>query len=320
MAPQLGPLFSMTGFGTATNNEPTGSVTVELRTVNSRFLELHFKIPDALRHLESALKELIQSQLKRGKVECRINVKSTRDPLLSLNDSAPTPEFIQQTKALEESLLREFPGAARLSIAQILAMSGTNPEAQETTWSSELVLGTAQEALKQLVETRAREGAQLNNLLLNGLQSVRSHLAPLVTDLPQLIQAQQDKLCERLKLALSIATQNDTSAASKPATWLNLSETEIAEVMQRIRQEVAALSLKADISEEIGRLEAHLHEFQTSIGSRGPHGKRLDFLIQEMNREANTIGSKATHLKVTHASLGLKQTIEQLREQVQNIE
>jgi uncharacterized protein (TIGR00255 family) len=320
MAPQIGPLFSMTGFGTATNHEHTESVTVELRTVNSRFLELHFKIPDSLRHLESALKELIQGQLKRGKVECRINIKSARDPILESKTAGPSLAFIQQIKALEEGLLREFPNAARLSIAQILSLGGPRTDADETPLSNDLVLDTTKEALKQLVQTRAREGTQLYNLLKSGLQNVRNHLTPLINELPQLIEAQQDKLCERLKLALSLTSQNEANPASKPATWLSLSEAEAAEVMQRVRQEVAALGLKADISEEIGRLEAHVHEFHASIGSTGPHGKRLDFLIQEMNREANTIGSKATHLKVTHASLGLKQSIEQLREQVQNIE
>jgi uncharacterized protein (TIGR00255 family) len=361
--------YSMTGFGLASDHFNWGSLVIEMRSVNSRFLELHFKMPDQWRGAEPVLRELLQQQLKRGKVEIRLSSKNTGDPNDSVELSSADLQKIVHWQSQVHSI---FAAAKPLSVYEILKLAQTknavgsfssaNALQNDTALTEGLLnaeltqalIVTAQKSLTALIESRQREGAALCQTLIQGLTQLRAIVVPLAEQMPLWIAAQQQKLSDRLQLILSSeatnllgfrenqtvssaakpsgarpaegsATASDQQLAGKnvPESKLSaLSSTEVSrdEIMLRVRQEIAALGLKADVAEELARLNAHIAEFERSLDAAGPHGKRLDFLIQELNREANTIGSKSMSLMSTHASLGLKQVIEQLREQVQNLE
>jgi uncharacterized protein (TIGR00255 family) len=325
---------SMTGFGLASEHFTWGSLVIELRSVNSRFLELHFKMPDQWRGAEPILRELLQQQLKRGKVECRLSSKSTQD---QPDDGTLIPAQLQKIADWQTQVQTTFAAAQPLSVYEILNLAQsnnasasyglTNAMHSETQLAggqlnadqTQALLSTAQKALTGLIESRQREGAALAQTLKQGLTQLRGIVDPLAEQMPVLIAAQQQKLTDRLQTVLTSSGANIASAIDKKA---ETSAVEIShdEIMLRIRQEISALGLKADVAEELARLNAHIAEFDRSLDAAGPHGKRLDFLVQELNREANTVGSKSLSLISTHASLGLKQVIEQLREQIQNLE
>jgi uncharacterized protein (TIGR00255 family) len=313
---------SMTGFGIASENFAWGSLIIELRSVNSRFLELHFKMPDQWRGAEPVLRELLQQQLKRGKVECRLSSKDAQD---QSDNSLLSPIELQKIAAWQTQVQASFKKAGELSVYQVIQLakaSGSSErfgsgQAQAADAASlggvleaerhEDLIKTAQKALTGLIESRQREGAALASTLKLGLTQLRAIVDPLAEQMPTMIAAQQQKLSDRLQVVLSPNESNSGEISHE-------------EVMMRVRQEIGALGLKADIAEELARLNAHIVEFDRSLDAAGPHGKRLDFLVQELNREANTVGSKSISLTSTHASLGLKQVIEQLREQIQNLE
>ncbi len=302
----------MTGFGLATEHFAWGSLIIELRAVNSRFLELHFKIPDQWRGAEPILRELLQQQLKRGKVECRLSSKSANNEA----ETTLSASELQRLGQWQAQIHQQFSDAKPLSVYEILklrqlANSGsgaeTSAQGQLSDEQTKALMTTAQTALDSLIQSRQREGASLASTLKQGLTQLRAIVEPLAEQMPALIAAQQQKFSDRLLAVFS----NTTSPAV---------EVPQEEVMLRLRQEVGALGMRADVAEELARLNAHVVEFERCLDVAGPHGKRLDFLVQELNREANTIGSKSHSLISTHASLGLKQVIEQLREQIQNLE
>jgi uncharacterized protein (TIGR00255 family) len=351
--------FSMTGFGLASEHYSWGSLVIELRSVNSRFLELHFKMPDQWRGAEPVLRELLQQQLKRGKVECRLSSKAAQDR--NQTDGLLASD-LQKVANWQAQVQSTFATAKPLSVYEILKLAQSNdfssylaPASSDQSDSAlqggqlsveqnQALLTTAQMALTALIESRQREGSALAQTLKQGLAQLRAIVDPLTEQMPKLIAAQQEKLSERLQLIFTTSglvttpssdqslTRNPASGATSAGAVTHLranpvssgasQATEVSqdEIMLRIRQEISALGLKADVAEELVRLKAHIAEFDRSLDAAGPHGKRLDFLIQELNREANTIGSKSLSLMSTHASLGLKQVIEQLREQIQNLE
>ncbi len=325
---------SMTGFGLASEHFAWGSLVIELRSVNSRFLELHFKMPDQWRGAEPILRELLQQQLKRGKVECRLSSKIVQD---QNDDATLIPAQLQKIADWQKQIHSTFAAAQPLSVYEILNLaqsnnagasySSNNAIQSETLLAggqlnaeqTQALLTTAQKALTGLIESRQREGAALAQTLKQGLTQLRGIVDPLAEQMPVLIAAQQQKLTDRLQTVLTSSGANSTGTSDKKAET-NAVEISHDEIMLRIRQEISALGLKADVAEELARLNAHIAEFDRSLDAAGPHGKRLDFLVQELNREANTVGSKSLSLISTHASLGLKQVIEQLREQIQNLE
>jgi len=285
---------SMTGFAARSLNIDHASVNIDLRSVNQRFLELHFRLADELRSLEPQLRELINQRLARGKVECRISLIPL--PSASL-DNGLNPAILERLANWQADVLQRLPSSAPLGVNDILRWPGavqTATLSQETL--SEATLAGVRETLNELVESRQREGAKLKQHILDRLGSAEAQVAALQPLLPALAAAQRDKLAERLRDALGEAGH------------------------ERLAQEVALAAQKADIDEELSRLAAHFSEVRRVLNQPGAVGKRLDFLMQELHREANTLGSKSVAVETSRVSLELKVLIEQMREQVQNIE
>lgn len=285
---------SMTGFAARSLNLEHASVNIDLRSVNQRFLELHFRLADEFRPLEPQLRELLNQRLARGKVECRIGL--TALPAATL-DNGLNPAILERLAQWQDDVLERLPGAAPLSVNEVLRWPGAVQVAalsQEAL--NEAVLAGVRETLDELVESRQREGAKLRLHILERLDAAAAQVASLQPLLPALAAAQRDKLAERLREALGEAGH------------------------ERLAQEVALAAQKADIDEEISRLTTHFAEVRRVLNQAGAAGKRLDFLMQELHREANTLGSKSVAVETSRVSLELKVLIEQMREQVQNIE
>ncbi|CAM2179352.1 YicC family protein [Paraburkholderia sacchari] len=311
-------IYSMTGYASATRElvaaSGTGgaSVSVELRTVNSRFLDLNFRMPEDVRVCEPTLREMLMTKLSRGKVDIRINIQRSEQ---AASAGALNRDALEQLATLERAVLEAFPESGRLRTGEILrwpgvlAESGVAPEVLR-----DAVLGCGKQAIADLIDVRAREGAQLANVLLANVTEMESIVAKITPLVPDLIVKHQQKIVERLQEALGIAAPE---SANGNGTIGNVTREEISE---RIRQEVTMYGIRIDIAEELSRLTAHLGETRHVIEKGGRVGKRLDFMMQELNREANTLGSKAAAKELADASMTLKLLIEQMREQVQNLE
>lgn len=285
---------SMTGFAAHSLNLDHASVNIDLRSVNQRYLELHFRLADEFRALEPQLRELIQQRMARGKVECRIGLAML--PAASL-DNGLNPDILERLAHWQTDVLQRLPGSAPLSVNEILRWPGAMQScalSQEAL--NEAALTGMRATLDELVESRQREGAKLKQHILDRLASAEAQVAGLQPLLPALAAAQRDKLAERLREALGEAGH------------------------ERLAQEVALAAQKADIDEECSRLTTHFAEVRRVLNQAGAAGKRLDFLMQELHREANTLGSKSVAVETSRVSLELKVLIEQMREQIQNIE
>ncbi|MBN3723762.1 YicC/YloC family endoribonuclease [Burkholderia sp. Ac-20379] len=306
-------IYSMTGYASATRelvaNSGNGatSVSVELRTVNSRFLDLNFRMPDDVRVCEPALREMLMNKLSRGKVDVRINLQRSEQMSQAgaLNRAA-----LDQLAELERAVLVSFPDSERLRTGEILRWPGVLAESGVSAETlREAVLACGKEAIGELVVVRQREGAQLATMLLGNVTEMEAIVARITPLVPELIAKHQQKIVERLQEALGLA-------ASESGQTVVTRE----EAAERIRQEVTMYGIRIDIAEELQRLTAHLNETRHVIEKGGRVGKRLDFMMQELNREANTLGSKAAAKELADASMALKLLIEQMREQVQNLE
>jgi uncharacterized protein (TIGR00255 family) len=304
------PVYSMTGYATAQSStaqsapetearqDANSRLGVEIRSVNSRFLDLAFRLPDELRQAEPALRELLTGKLKRGKVEVRVALES----LSASSLRAPSPATLQRLGSLEDSIKSWLPQAAALSVADILRLA-TNEDKKPHDHSEELIK-LAKMALKELMAARAREGARLATMLLDRTAQLRALAALAVPMVPKLVELQKTRFMERWKDAMALG-----------------GGTALPEIAQdRALTEATAFAIRIDVAEEITRLSSHLDEIDRLLASGGELGKRLDFLIQELHREANTLGSKSASLELTHISVDMKVLIEQIREQVQNIE
>ncbi len=300
----------MTGYATAQSStaqsapetearqDANSRLGVEIRSVNSRFLDLAFRLPDELRQAEPALRELLTGKLKRGKVEVRVALES----LSASSLRAPSPATLQRLGSLEDSIKSWLPQAAALSVADILRLA-TNEDKKPHDHSEELIK-LAKMALKELMAARAREGARLATMLLDRTAQLRALAALAVPMVPKLVELQKTRFMERWKDAMALG-----------------GGTALPEIAQdRALTEATAFAIRIDVAEEITRLSSHLDEIDRLLASGGELGKRLDFLIQELHREANTLGSKSASLELTHISVDMKVLIEQIREQVQNIE
>ncbi|EED31935.1 hypothetical protein TIGR00255 [gamma proteobacterium NOR5-3] len=285
-------LHSMTAFARETASAPT-TLVVELRSVNHRYLDCHFKLPDSLRALEPKLREALASTLKRGKVDCQIRViDAAGKDTLEINQErlgalltalADVRERSVDAGAPDALALLQFPGVCQ---AEELAESSV----QNAAWP------LFESALQTLQENRAREGQHLEEFLRRRLDGIAREVETLRQALPALRTRQEERLRRRLE------------------------ELEQPLDEGRIEQELVMLLHKADVEEELDRLEAHIDETGRILNKGGPCGRRLDFLMQELNREANTLSSKATTSTTTQSAVELKVLIEQMREQVQNIE
>lgn len=285
---------SMTGFAAHSLNLEHASVSIDLRSVNQRYLELHFRLADEFRALEPRLREAIQQRLARGKVECRVSLTALAS---TSQDNGLNPAILERLAHWQTEVVQRLPGSAPLSVNEILRWPGAVPAAalsQEAL--DEATLAGVQATLDELVDSRRREGAKLRQHILDRLAAAEAQVAGLQPLLPTLIAAQREKLAERLHEALG-----ETG-------------------YERLAQEVALAAQKADIDEELSRLTTHFAEVRRVLDQSGAVGKRLDFLMQELHREANTLGSKSVAVETSRVSLELKVLIEQMREQVQNIE
>ena len=284
----------MTGFAARSLTVAPVNVSIDLRSVNQRFLELHFRLADELRPLEPQLRELLQQRLGRGKVECRIGLAAL--PADAQNNGI-NPAILERLAHWQAEVLQRLPHSAPLSVSEILRWPGAvgsgdvSPDAL-----AGAVLAGVRDTLDELVDSRLREGATLRQHILERLAAAEAQVAGLKPLLPALLAAQRDKLAERLREALGEAGH------------------------ERLAQEVALAAQKADVDEELSRLATHFAEVRRVLDQPGAVGKRLDFLMQELHREANTLGSKSVAVETSRVSLELKVLIEQMREQVQNIE
>ncbi|MDT3680148.1 MAG: YicC/YloC family endoribonuclease [Burkholderiaceae bacterium] len=296
------PIQSMTGYAQSSRNTAAGQLAVELRSVNARFLDLVIRAPDELRSAEPALRELVGAAVLRGKLECRLALRAggRADETDARVDERALARFV----AIAQQVAQSMPQAAAPTVVEALRWPGVIADEAPQVDPSAEVVEVAGEALAEFVASRVREGAKLIAFVLERADAIDAIVAPLAARSPELIDAWQRKLVERLREAL------EQTGAAIP----------VEETMARVRQEVAAYGLRIDVAEEIGRLQAHVAELRRVLSGPGPVGKRLDFLLQELNREANTLGSKAAAIDLTGASIELKVLIEQIREQVQNLE
>ena len=287
-------IASMTGFAAATEESPQGNLAVELKTVNHRYLEFQTRIPEEFRPLEPAMREAVAARLTRGKVDCRV----TFTPAPSAKRSVvPDAEAMAALQAASKHVIARFPDARALSVAEVLHWPGVlADESLSADRMKETVLALVARAVKELDSTRAREGAKLEALLrqrLDGITALVKDAAPLM---PGAVKAFTDKLAAKI-----------AEAGANPSD-------------ERVHQEIVLYASRIDVDEEIARLNTHISEFRRVLDKGGACGKRLDFLCQELNREANTLGSKSVANEMTRISVELKVLIEQMREQVQNIE
>ena len=287
-------IYSMTGFAAVTQELEPGSLSLELRSVNSRYLETHFRLDESFRALEPALREMIGAALSRGKVECRLNFTARSAVQGPLRLNAALAEQLAQLGRSAQALL---PYGQPLGIADLLRWPGViEGENVGTEGLQEACLPLLRRGLDELSATRGREGEKLKTFLLQRIDQMDALVAGVLPHLPRLIAAYQEKLAARLKEAMGIGDDD------------------------RIRQEIALFAQKIDVDEELSRLQTHLTEMRRILEKGGAVGKRLDFLMQELNREANTLGSKSAASETTQTAMELKVLIEQMREQIQNIE
>lgn len=301
------PVYSMTGYASVqhapASTEDNASAQnvrlgLEIRAVNSRFLDLTFRLPDELRSQEPALRSLLTQRLKRGKVEVRAAIDV--DACASLPQ--PTPALLQRMQSIQDLVQAWLPTAKGLSVSDALRLAGSGNSVQ-VDWQ-EVVPALAESAVTALIDARAREGKRLADMLKDRLSQLRDLAAQAGPLVPQLVEQQRQRFLERWQEAMGLTEGQVTPEAAR----------------ERALSEATAFAIRIDVAEEITRLSSHLDEVERLLKKGGEIGKRLDFLIQEMHREANTLGSKSAALDLTRISVDMKVLIEQMREQVQNIE
>jgi len=287
-------ILSMTGFAAVGADLPGCSLTVELRSVNHRYLDVQLRLPDELRTLESAVRDALAAELKRGKVDCRVALNRALPGTASL---AVNVERVAQLSDAAAEVLRHARGSTPLSVAEFLRWPGvlTEPSIEPSTLADK-ALDLVRQALAELAASRAREGKKLQAMLEERCHAIEGQLERIAPRIPAIHHAYVEKLGARLR-----------EAGLDPDA-------------ERLRQELTLFATKVDVAEEVSRLKAHVAEVRRVLSTGGSSGKRLDFLMQELNREANTLGSKSVDAELSQAALEIKVLIEQMREQVQNIE
>lgn len=270
-----------------------GALVWEIRTVNHRYLEPHFRLPDSMREIEPHLRNLLRKELSRGKVECTLKViRNEGSEQLAINQN-----ILEQLNQVLATVQASIPHAQKANALDILRWPGVLEQtgADISQIHTDAVASFTQ-ALTQIQETRTREGTELKQFILQRLTAIGQETAVVRQFMPELLQAQRDKILQRLN------------------------EMQVDIDHNRLEQELVFIAQKADVEEELDRLETHLNEVSRTLNSNGAVGRRLDFLMQELNREANTLGSKALGVEVSQSAINLKVLIEQMREQICNIE
>lgn len=299
-------ISSMTGYAVSSRDSDAGTITLELKSVNSRFLDLQFRINDDLRALEPVLRESIMGRVSRGKVECRLSFGRKEKSSGNLTANA---ELLSAIAESQQAILNRFPNARPMSVNELLRWPGVLSEAELSQDNLQAdVQATLKATLDAFVESRQREGASLEAMLLSRISEIESIVERITPLVPKAIEQFRQKAVERLQEALGLATGDGRPALASE------------EIHERIRQEVTLYGIRVDVAEELTRLSGHLSETRAILKKGGQVGKRLDFMMQELNREANTLGSKAALKELSDASMQMKLLIEQMREQVQNLE
>ncbi len=295
---------SMTGYAVTSAPTDLGTVTLECRSVNSRFLDLTLRLAEDLRFADPLFRETVQKALARGKVEIRASVTPDENAAPATINTTLVARVVQ----FQDLILKQVPTAQALSVADILHMPGVLNAASIDAAKVEQQLSTLLgNLLGSLKASREREGTALATILLNNCQQIETTVEELQGKLPDILAHIQGKLEERLTDALAGALSEKSTLTRE-------------EVTDRIRQEVTLYAVRMDVEEEMNRLLTHVNEVRRILEKGGAVGRRLDFIVQEMNREANTLGSKAVALEMTNTALSLKVVIEQMREQIQNLE
>ena len=287
-------IYSMTGYAARTLVDERGALHIELKSVNSRYLDFQFRICEELRVVEPALRELFSARLTRGKLECRVSFAAAtpRSQPQTINS-----DLLERLKSFEDQVLGELAQAAPLTVHEVLRWPGMfGDDSLDIDALVPSCMALAKDALEDFSASRAREGEKLAAVILERVARMRDLVRDVAPRIPAAQQAFQDKLKQRLVDAIGSADD------------------------ERIRQEVAVFAVRIDVAEELARLSTHLDEVERVLKAGGASGKRLDFLMQELNREANTLGSKSVVTEVSQTAMELKLLIEQMREQIQNLE
>lgn len=288
-------MHSMTGFASVTTEFDGGSFTLELRSLNNRYLDLQLRLPDELRALEFTLREIINRHLARGKVECRIEFSARPGEQLMARIN---PAMLRQLAQWSTEVRDILPAAGSLTVAEVLRWNNVLQSAAVSQSDSlhQLVLQSLQQVLNDFLAARAREGEKLRLFLTQRIAQIEQLCTTVAPRIPTAIAAYEEKMVARLRLAMQGGDD------------------------ERLRQEISLFAGKIDVDEELSRLQAHVAEVKRVLARSGPIGKRLDFMMQELQREANTLGAKSVDAEVSRSSMEMKLVIEQMREQIQNIE
>jgi len=285
----------MTAFARVENQAEWGTLVCEIRSINHRYLETSLYLPEVLRAFEMPIRENIKQQVKRGKLECAFRYQpnvATKNKLFSVNES-----LAKELVMASESIGRLMIEPPMISVTDILRYPGViESKDNDLTQIKETMLELLEKALQELIVVRQREGKDLEQLFLTRMQLMQDELAKVKQRLPNLLQEARERLLKRFK---DVQLEMDSN---------------------RLEQEMVIFAQRIDVSEEIERLETHIAEVRRVLKQGGLVGRRLDFLMQELNREANTLGSKSVDSVVTYAAVEMKVLIEQVREQVQNVE
>lgn len=302
-------VYSMTGYASAqhsssitpeqdSKSSTSGRLGMEIRSVNSRFLDISFRLPDELRNFEPLLREKLGAQLKRGKVELRAALdNSTQTPV-----AEPSTRLLQKLNAVQDNVKAWLPDARALSVAEVIELCGRDRPVSYD-WQAE-VDTLCDTVVTALLSARKREGGRLAVMLLDRIGQLRVLAAQAEPLIPVLVAQQRQRFMDRWKDAMALADGGNVPDMAQ----------------DRALTEATAFAIRIDVAEELTRLDSHLQELERLIKKGGEIGKRLDFLIQELHREANTLGSKSASMELTRISVDMKVLIEQMREQVQNIE
>lgn len=287
-------IYSMTGFALQNRDLENINIHLELRSVNSRYLDLSFRIADDLRAAEPHLRELMTARLTRGKVECRLNLQTRVDTPRALT---PNAALLARMASTETVVQEQFPNARPLSVSELLHWPGMlADDSPEFEALQPVIVDLANAVLDELLATRRREGEKLEAMIRERIARMRELTAAVAPRIPAIVEEYRARLTRRLQEVLTTTDE------------------------ERIVQEAVLYAARIDVAEELSRLSAHLDEIERILDKGGAAGKRLDFLMQELNREANTLGSKSAASDITGIAMEMKVQIEQIREQVQNIE
>ncbi len=287
-------IHSMTAYGRAENSDNQISISCEIRSVNHRYLEIAVRMPEELRPLEQKIRDYISKKIKRGKIECNIRIEQqdTYDEALSINQ-----DLLKNIIDVAENINSDLSTSTSLNSLDLLRWPGVlKKNTLDVKKIDKLLFKIVNQAIDTVINTRQREGKKIKKMITDRCSKIKKIIVNIRKIMPTILKNFRKKLTSRIQ---EISNELDN---------------------ERLEQELLFISQKMDIEEEIDRLNAHIDEVIRVVDQKGPIGRRLDFLMQEMNRESNTLGSKSYHIKTSNASVELKVLVEQMREQIQNIE